>query len=194
MRFAAIVLCLLFVAGCDNRSLLLPQTDKWVRFHCMAGSSQRPVCMVEMPGKPRTTTITKQLLGNPLYLQMHSYECGSDGMFAVTAIKKFDEDIAPNESAAIDDQETLHDFEAQMQQMMGSHVKLLSKKTFLFQEKYDAFEITAEAQEPQLAPLICRGRFINYKNYAIILIVVGNSSVVREPEVTYFFDSLLLYK
>ncbi len=33
-----------------------------------------------------------------------------------------------------------------------------------------------------------------YKGYIIQLLAVGNSSVVREPEVTYFFDSLLLYK
>lgn len=186
MRYALIfMLSMLAIAGCNARSSKLPTTDKWVRFHCPVKGADKSVFMVEMPGKPEIPL-------NSLYRRLtslgevdaYAYQCGDDGMFMAFAAEIGQE----LEQTPLDNEES-QAMGRQLAERMDAEVT--ESKSFLFEEKYPALDL-AGAQKRGIAGKF-RIRVINYKQYLIMLIVVGRANVVREPEVSYFFDSLLLY-
>jgi hypothetical protein len=188
MRLICVFWLLLACAGCNSRSPQLPSTDKWVTFHCPGQGGDKHVFQIEMPCKPKSETKQINILENNLQMVMYASECGDDGMYCVTALK------LPDMIGNVDEAKTeyLQGMGAQLGAMMG--FKLIREKVFLFESLFPTIEIEGEiTQEPYKSGII-RGRFIEYKNYGIILFAFGNSKAVREPEVSHFFDSIVFYK
>jgi hypothetical protein len=187
MRFAAIIIFLLFVAGCDPRSPDLPPTNKWVRFHCPTKHSDKHAFMVEMPGKPslQLGSIYQTLNLGGQQMDVYTYACTTDGEFTVSAVELPRHEIEPPPSD--DEFQTFGKIVAQK-----LDATLTENKPFLYEQKHPALDL-AGAQKRGLAGNF-RARMIFSDNYMIMLMVTGRTSVVRELEVTYFFDSLLLYK
>ena len=187
MHCITFLLCLLAVAGCDIRSQHLPATDKWVRFHCPEKFSDKHVLMVEMPGKPRLAeqSLLQQIRIGDQQADIYSYACGTDGEYSVCAAEIPEQDRNPPLSA-----DDLQEIGKQFAERMGA--TLTENKSFLFEQKYPALDLTG-AQTRGISGNF-RARIIYHPQFFIMLVATGRTKVVREPEVSYFFDSLLLYK
>lgn len=188
MRYAILLICLLSAAaGCDPRSPELPPTDKWVRFHCPGKFSDKPVCMVELPGKPELVpqSLYHRLRSGNNEIDYYRYACGKDGEYGICVGLVAEQDREPPLSDA-----ELQDIGTQMAEQLDA--TLTVNKPFVLDNKYPALELVGEKRRGLHGKF--RARIIYKGENMIVQFAVGRSSVVREQEVAYFFDSLLLYK
>ena len=177
---------MILTSGCSNRSDLLPTTDKWVYFHCPGSKLEEHVCLVKMPKSPTSETRRRKLLGKEFEITLHSYDCAGDGIYGMGAIdgSVFD-GLAPLD---VEDLQGLGKLFAD-----AMDIKLTEEKTFLYEQKYPAIDFSGEVPK-KLGGGVLRARVILYQQYLIFLMANGKTKVVRDPEVSYFFNSVTFYK